>query len=694
MSAEVKTDGELEIVHVLFIDTVGYSKLLLNEQREVQDLLNRVVRNTDCFRNAETAEKLVRLPTGDGMALVFTEIEAPLKCALEISKALRDNPQLSVRMGIHSGPVSRVLDVNDRVNIAGAGINIAQRVMSCGDAGHILLSRRAAEDIAHHQDWQPYLHDLGEFEAKHGTKVNVVNLYTEEAGNPELPMCFKRLAQERFAAAALQFRRRRKVQIALAGTVLVACLAAGVFLLFPRSSMSTSRQAVAVLPFLDLSQAKDQEYFSDGITEQIINSLGKIRGLLVVARSSAFSFKNKNQDVREIGKLLRVTHVLEGSVLRSPGKTRIDARLVDVRNGFQLWTESYDSNEQDVLAVQDNVAKEVASALQLQFRLAAGKPLTQNPEAYDLYLRGRYFLNKRTADSIRKARDLFEQAVEKDPRFALGQAGIADAYILLGEYGEMSSAETSKSACPKVTAALAIDDDLAEAHASRAMLLAHFDWNWPAAETEYRRAIELNPNYALAHHWYALHLAELGRFDEALAEIAAAQKQDPLAPIIHAAKGKILFVARRYDQAITQCRNALDLEPNFGPAFFILGQAYTNQGKFPEAITAMKKYAQSDEDTSLELAYVYAAAGQRDQAEAIVQKATASGDVSSYEMATVGAAGHDEAGALRWLETAIDRHSLSVVWMRVDPRLDNIRSHGRYRELVAKLVPRKPPPPH
>jgi serine/threonine-protein kinase len=284
--------------------------------------------------------------------------------------------------------------------------------------------------------------------------------------------------------------------------------------------------------------------------------------------------------------------------------------------------------------------------------------------------------------------------VAKDPRFAMGHAGIADAYILLGEYGEISNAEASLLAWPEVSSALSIDDRLSGPHASRAILLADFDWNWSAADAEYRKAIELNTNNGTARHWYALYLAELGRFDEALEQIEAAQKLDPLAPILRAARGKILFVARRYDEAVEECLAALDLEPNFVPALDAIVQSYTSQGKFREAIEATSKYANpSDSDTSLERAYIYATSGEKDRSEQIVRKVVSAPEsFSAYDMAIVRAAEHDDVEALRWLKSAIDRHSLSVAWIRVDPRLDNIRSHPDFRELLAQLVPRRPPP--
>jgi serine/threonine-protein kinase len=465
----------------------------------------------------------------------------------------------------------------------------------------------------------------------------------------------------------------------------------------PAPIVAVPEKSIAILPFLDLSQTKDQAYFSDGITEQIINSLAHVRGLFVVARTTAFSFKNKNADIREVGRQLGVSYVLEGSVSHGPGKVRVVAQLIDVAKGYHLWSETYDSTNPDFLSLQSDVARKVASALRIELQLAdttqLAKPLTKDPDAYDLYLRGRYLLNKRSIDSINQGRALFEQAVATDPGFALGHAGIADAWILLGEYGEFSTPEAARLAWPEVSSALAIDDSLAEGYASRAMLLADFEWNSTAAEADFRKALELNPNNVAAHHWYAMTLAELGRFEEAQGQILSAQKLDPLSPIIRAARAKIHFVARRYDEAIQQCRAALELEAGFGPALYILAQTYASQHRFPEAVETAKTFADlaGDSETNLVLGYVYAAAGMKSEAETIVRAATLpKNDFSRYEMATVCAALHDVNGALGWLEKAIERRSLLAAWLRVDPRLDNLRSDPRYNEVASKLVPHQP----
>ena len=494
-------------------------------------------------------------------------------------------------------------------------------------------------------------------------------------------------------------RTGRKLEFVIIG-VLVAVIAIMAFHHYrpakPRSVADVPQKSIAILPFLDLSETRDQEYFTDGITEQIIDSLAHVHGLFVVARTTAFSFKNKNMDIREVGRQLGVNHVLEGSVRHGTGKVRVVAQLIDVANGFHLWSETYDSTEKDLLSLQSDVARKVASALQIELHLAEAtqlaKPLTQNPEAYDCYLRGRYLLEKRTVDSTQKGRALFQEAVVKDPRFALGHAGIADSYILLGKLGAISSTEVSTRVWPVVSSALALDENLAEGYVSRGILLTDFEWNWPAAEADFRKALEINSNSASAHHWYARHLAEIARFEEAMGEIGTAEKLDSLDPAILTSKAKILCAARRYDEAIAQCGKTLDLEGNFGQAVSILAQAHVHNHQYPEGIEAAKKYVELSSGSGwakLELAYAYAAAGNKTESDRIVNEVTSQPEpFSPYDMATICACWRDTNGAFHWLEKAIEQRSVDVIWIRVDPRLDPVRSDPRFAEVLARLVPR------
>jgi class 3 adenylate cyclase len=318
MAAEVKKEIQLEIAHVLFTDIVGYSKLPINKQRALVERLNEIVRSTDEFQAAETAGRLIKIPTGDGITLVFYHSpEAPVECALEISRALKKHPELQLRMGIHSGPVSGVIDVTGKANVAGAGINMAQRVMDCGDAGHILLSKHVAEDLEQYPHWQPYLHELGECEVKHGVRVSVVNLYTEDLGNPAVP---EKLKAARIAAAA----RRKRValrRLSLGVLALLAAVGAIGFLLFhyyqrppTATGVAIPEKSIAVLPFENRSRDPDNAYFAEGVQDEILTRLSKIGDLKVISRTSTQHYKSAPGNLSEIARQLGVAHILEGSV--------------------------------------------------------------------------------------------------------------------------------------------------------------------------------------------------------------------------------------------------------------------------------------------------------------------------------------------------------------------------------------------
>ena len=419
MPAEIKKEIELEIAYVLFIDIVGYSKLLVDQQRRLLEILNEIVRGTEQFHKAEANNRLITIPTGDGMALVFYNTpEAPVECALEISRALKEHPELKLRMGVHSGAVSGVVDVSGRANIAGAGINVAQRVMDCGDTGHILLSKHVAEDLEQLGHWKRHLHDLGEAEVKHGSRVSVVNLYTEELGNPEVPQKFRQARHKAAAAvpiAAEKSTRSRGWMVGLTSLLLVAGVTIGAFLLSRRSSeVGTDRRAVrsatstegrpgaaplpvpeksiAVLPFENLSEDKANAYFADGIQDEILTRLAKIADLKVISRTSTQHYKSAPENLPEIARLLGVAHILEGSVQKSGDAVRVNVQLIKAANDSHLWADTFDRKLTDIFSVESEVAKAIAEQLRAKLtgqeeQVIAAKP-TDNPEAYDAYLRG------------------------------------------------------------------------------------------------------------------------------------------------------------------------------------------------------------------------------------------------------------------------------------------------------------------
>jgi TolB-like protein/class 3 adenylate cyclase/Tfp pilus assembly protein PilF len=440
MAAEIKKEIQLEIAHVLFTDIVGYSKLPIHQQRAVVERLNEIVRGTDEFQAAETAARLIKIPTGDGITLVFYHSpEEPVECALEISRGLKKHPELQLRMGIHSGPVSGVIDATGKANVAGAGVNIAQRVMDCGDAGHILLSKHVAEDLEEYPHWQPHLHELGECEVKHGVRVSVVNLHTAELGNPAVP---EKLKAARVAAAA---RRKRAAfrWLSLGVVSLLAVIAVIGFLLFRYGRPLTTvelpvpEKSIAVLPFENRSEDKANVYFADGIQDEILTRLSKIADLKVISRTSTQHYKSAPENLPEIAKQLGVANILEGSVQKAGNQVRVNVHLVNAQTGSQLWAETYDRKLSDIFAVESEIAKGIAESLQATLtggeeQALAANP-TNNPEAYDAYLRGLAFeaRSNYSSDALFKAIDFYGLAVQLDPNFALAWARLSGAHALL-----------------------------------------------------------------------------------------------------------------------------------------------------------------------------------------------------------------------------------------------------------------------
>jgi TolB-like protein len=538
------SDVKFEIGHVLFIDIVGYSKLLINEQSEQIQTLKKIVRGTEQFRLAEAEGKLLRLPTGDGGALVFrTSPEAAVLCALEIAKELKNHPELHVRMGIHSGPVNEITDLNEQANIAGAGINIAQRVMDCGDAGHILVSKHVAEDLEHYPRWRPLLHDLGECEVKHGAKISVVNFYTEGVGNSQLPEKFSKQTQRpgQLAGSAGGQIFRRPVLVTLIAAS-VALLGAGAFVFYrpttskvsaaqKPSQQASGEKSIAVLPFVDLSQAHDQEYFCDGISEEILDALAKVEGLRVVARTSSFSFKGKNADVGEIAQKLNVQNVLEGSLRREGNRVRITAQLVDAHNGFHVWSDTFERELQGVFAVQDEITRSIVDALKIKLAVAPPAHTEQNTEAYDLYLQGLFFSNKSSEEALRKSLDFFQRALQKDPNYAKAWTGTAKAWDWLAD-AYVKPLEAYPAVRAAASKAIELDEAGAEAHCYLGDSKRVLDWDVAGGEAELKRALQLDSNLGTAHFFLALSLSSQGKAESAQAHMKEAVKLDPLSPII------------------------------------------------------------------------------------------------------------------------------------------------------------------
>ncbi|MGE5213496.1 MAG: TPR end-of-group domain-containing protein [Nitrospirota bacterium] len=694
MSFGTSSEVKLEIGHVLFIDIVGYSQLLITQQSEHLETLKKIVRSTAEFRAAEAEGKLLRLPTGDGGALVFrTTPEAPVLCALEIAKELKRHPELRVRMGIHSGPVNAVTDLNEQSNLAGAGINIAQRVMDCGDAGHILLSKHVAEDLEHYPRWQPYLHDLGECEVKHGVRVSIVNLYTNDAGNAALP---RRLAvQKRSPAGRKQFAGFRIIVMAaivLIGLGVPAIIFTPAILKSLRSSTSNKassipEKSIAVLPFADLSQAHDQEYFCDGISEEILDALAQIKGLRVVARTSSFSFKGKNADVAEVGRKLGVANILEGSLRREGDRIRISAQLINARDGFHMWSNTYERELQGVFAVQDEITRSIVDALKVKLAVAPSARAAESTEAYDLYLQGLYFSNKSDEESLRKSLDFFQRALDIDPNFARGWTGIAKAWLWLADVyvRPLEAYPKVKEAASK---ALALDERDAEAHCYLGETKRILDRDLAGEEKELKRALEIDPNSGPAHLFMALLKTAQGELKEGVTEIQQAERLDPLSPVSCNFAVNIYLAADRIDDAIEAGKRTVQIDPNYVYFDPVLANAYCEKGEFQKAIELYEKAQATTHFPSAGLAITYAKMGRREEARPILEQLIEKSRqqyVAGEKIATVYAALGEKDEVFRWLERAFDEHSASMVGFASSPEFRPLRSDPRFADLLRRI---------
>ena len=540
MSTGVEAGHRLEIGHVLFMDVVGYSKLLLDEQREQLQHLTEIVLNTEQVCAAEAADKLIRLPVGDGMALVFfSSPEAPVRCAIEISERLKQYPQLKLRMGIHSGPVNEVRDVNDRANVAGAGINIAQRVMDCGDAGHVLLSKRVAEDLAHSRQWRTYLHDLGECAVKHGVPIFIVNLYTDEIGNAQLPEKIKQWQSEQAAQAADGSTVLPRKYVLIAAAALLIAVASFAVWLYFKQAPGTSlvpEKTIAVLPFQNFSPDKENAFFADGVQDDILTSLAKIKDLRVTSRSSVMKFRDvAEQNLRQIGKALGVANVLEGSVRREGDRVVVNVQLVDAQSARQIWANRYDRTLADSLGLQGELASEIADALRAtlstdeQARVTA-KP-TQNPDAYVFYLRANQL--SRNPDTLledyKAAEQLYMQAIALDPDFALAHARLASVCAEIFHYYEPTE-EWETKARTEAQIALRLQPNLAEAHFALGQCIYWMDQDYERALEQFDIATRLSPSDGDIVRLIAAIKRRQGKWKQALEEYERVAKLDPQNP--------------------------------------------------------------------------------------------------------------------------------------------------------------------
>jgi TolB-like protein/Tfp pilus assembly protein PilF/class 3 adenylate cyclase len=637
MPPDTASEVKLEIGHVLFIDIVGYSKLLITQQSEHLETLRRIVRGTAQFRAAELEGKLLRLPTGDGGALVFrTTPEAPVLCALEIAKELKKHPGLKVRMGIHSGPVNAITDLNEQANIAGAGINIAQRVMDCGDAGHILLSKHVAEDLEHFPRWQPYLHELGDCEVKHGTRVSIVNLYTDGAGNAALPT--RLAAQRRSSATAKRSNSFRTLLVAgaiLIGLGVPALLFAPAILKSLRSTTSGDKAAptaipeksIAVLPFQNLSDDKQNAFFADGVQDEVLTDLSKVADLKVISRTSVAQYRDAvSRNLQDIGRALGVAHVLEGSVQRIANKVRVNAQLIDARNDAHLWAQTYTKDLADVFGIQSEIAEAIVQQLQAHLspdeKARMEKPSTTDPVAYDLYLRARQ-LDDLSNDpdakgSLLQGISLLEEAVRRDPKFLRAYCLMTETHLDLYWEGFDHTDQRRELARVALQKAEQIQPDAGEVHWMKGVYAYHGFRDYNRGLQELEKAKELLPNEARIYVTIGAIGRRTARFQEAETNFKRAVELDPRNFIVVGEAASTFQAMRRYAEAARLYKQALSILPNDPFVSYLLGfNSFAQTGDVTEWRKPLQLIAQQSPEAARGVAFPLLVCSwmQRDQSE-------------------------------------------------------------------------------
>jgi TolB-like protein/Tfp pilus assembly protein PilF len=590
---------------------VGYSKLLVNEQIELLQELNRIVRSTECFRAAESTGKLIRVPTGDGMALLFFRSpEEPAQCALEITQALKDYPHIQLRMGVHSGPVNQVTDVNDRTNIAGAGINIAQRVMDCGDAGHILLSKHLADDLVEYRHWQPHLHDLGECEVKYGLRLHLVNLYKDDLGNPHLPEKLKRGKRWKQAAAPVRpigAPRWPKSVLLIAILVSTVALVISSLIFFNRAPTTATRapaaeataasalaaipeKSIAVLPFENRSEEKANAYFADGIQDEILTRLAKIADLKVISRTSTRHYKTAPENLTEIAKQLGVAHILEGSVQKSGDAVRVNVQLIKAANDSHLWADTFDRKLTDIFSVESEVAKAIAEQLRAKLtgheeQVIAAKP-TDNVEAYDAYLRGLAYTLKTTTSPTNAlaAQKYLREAVRLDPKFALSWAllSYADAsgYIVQSLQPTVALREEARQAAET---ALTLQPNLGEAVVAKGYYHYACLKDYDTAVRYFEQARQLLPNSSLIPESLAYVTRRRGQWDKSESYFNEAERLDPRNVTLLNEHAASYIMLRRFPEALRKVDQVLDITPDDAETLATKASIAQAEGDLPRA---------------------------------------------------------------------------------------------------------------
>ena len=632
-----------QLAAIMFADIVGYTAMMQEDEELAFELRSKLKdKLEDEVRNH--GGRILEFK-GDGALCSFNSAIEGVRAALGLQLAMQTAPFVPLRVGMHTGDV-----VVENDAIYGDGVNIASRMESFAVPGSIFISGRVYDDIKNQRDIQTV--SLGKYALKNvKEEVEIYAISNPGLQVPELH--------------SLAGKGRKILQ-----------------------------KSVMVLPFVNMTAEAEQEYFSDGLTEELILNLSRINDIRVISRTTSMQYKGTTKDVKTIGNETGVSYLVEGSVRKFKDDLRITAQFIDANKDTHLWAETYRGSMEDVFDIQEKVSAKIVDALRMQLshkeKQTLQKRFTDDSQAYQLYLQGRFFWNKRDYEGLNIAIRYFEEALKKDPNYALAWAGLADSYSLMGEYTNISRREFYPKQMEAINKALEIDDHLAEAHISLAISLMLNEWDWINSEKEFKIGIDLNPNYATGHHWYSQWLLYHGKFDEALDEISLAIELDPVSQGILKDKGIHHYYHREYDEAIATGLQVLELNSGFAPAHRLLSLAYAGKGLFNKAIGANQKWGELTRNrtkTEVSLVQIYAASGLKSQAARMI-KNIESGDLGANDirgMALVYAALNENDMAFSWLEKSYGKHEESLCNIRIDPKLDSLRSDPRYDLLVKKI---------
>ncbi len=633
-----------QLAAIMFTDIVGYTALMGADEQKAFELLRK---------NRELQKPIIAQyegrwikELGDGVLASFNTVSDAVNAAIKIQEACSSSKEFQLRIGIHQGEV--VFEAND---IFGDAVNIAFRIQALATPGGIYISESIHNNISNKKEIQ----------------TKFVN--TETLKNVKDPV--------------------RIFKVIIAGQPNKSTLEEQIKI--------PADKSIAVLPFVNMSNDLDQEYFSDGMAEEILNSLVHLKDLKVAGRTSSFQFKGKNIDLREIGEKLGVSTVLEGSVRKQGNHLRVTAQLISVADGFHLWSEKYDSNMDDIFAIQDEIAMAITENLKIilleKEKDILNKTPTANKVAYDLYLKGRHFWNKRTREGLTKSIDYYSQAIKEDPQYSLAYAGVADSYSLLCSYHILSPEASMPKAKKSAEEAMKLNPALSEAYEALGHIELLSDLNWEKAEKDYKKAIQLNPDFATARQRYSLLLATKGRYKEAQAEIGQAQKLEPLSLIINSDAALIHLIMGDYEKAIDQCNEVLEIEPNFAVALFLQGMVYEQSGSMESATTNFKRAVEVSNNNPISkaaLGHALAITGHKESAQNALQELEALSlqqFVSPYSIAAIHAGLGQSDQVFHWLHKAVDIMSVWMIHLHfsVDPRFTVFKTDTRYGEILKKV---------